>query len=69
MIKAVAMLVIGTPRQRHNDIINIKNAEQKIFGFVDEYGNFYDRNEASTHAFKCKQIKEDKGCLISENLW
>ena len=38
-------------------------------GFVNDLGTFFDRDAASKHAFKCGQIDEDRGCLMSEDLW
>lgn len=38
-------------------------------GFVDQYGNFFDRPEAAKIAFKAKQIPNDKEVLYSEDIW
>jgi hypothetical protein len=45
----------------------IKNSMQ---GFVDDQGNFLDRDKALDVALKCGQVKEIiGGCLTSEDLW
>ena len=47
----------------------MKDVEQ---GFIDQFGNFYNRQEAWIIAEKHKQIKPDysiKGTLFSEDLY
>ena len=38
-------------------------------GFIDEFGKYYTRPEASKHAFDCGQIEKDRGAITSEDLW
>ncbi len=41
-----------------------------IQGFVDDDGNFYDREEAKYYAMECGQISIlHRGQLLSEKLW
>lgn len=48
------------------DRITCGSAKQ---GFVDQYGNFYDREVAAQIAFKAKQIQTIKIELFSEDIW
>ncbi len=66
---------------RHNEIITSK--EKGFFkgnciqGFIDDNGNFLDREQALEHAYKCKQISKElykerlkyNKELFSEDLW
>lgn len=67
---------------RHSDIIHwaVQNGyvsygekhKDKIEGFVDEHGEFYDRGEAMNHARACGQIERGNfqpDHLFSEDLW
>lgn len=52
------------------DVDLVKNS---VYGFTDEEGKFFDRNEAYDEALKCGQITEEKTNrnigLFSEDLW
>ena len=78
MITAVAYkvndeLIVGLPKERHSDLYlrtyTHKTSMHVIFGFVDEKGNWYDREAAAKHAFECHQIDRQSDLLISEQLW
>lgn len=71
-IKKDNVLYIGEEGQRHHHILQSKPLgflRQGRQGFVDENNKFYSREEAAKHAFECKQIKELKLSLFSEDLW
>ena len=38
-------------------------------GFLDQYGNYYNRFQSARIAYKAKQIKKINGTLFSEELW
>ena len=84
MIKAAAIKinneVFSLPQpNRHHDIIRYlveKVGKPKpiggIQGFIDDAGNFFDRDDSFKIAKKLKQIKNGKiigGVLTSEDLW
>lgn len=48
------------------DRLTIGNADQ---GFVDQYGNFFSRHDASKIAFKAKQVLELRKELFSEDIF
>ncbi len=48
------------------DRITLGKADQ---GFVDQYGNYFDRETSAKIAFKAKQIPESKEILFSEDIW
>lgn len=54
------------------EYMGIKGSEPHTQGFIDQYGKFYDREEAWCVAEKNGQIIRDCGCpgeLYSENLY
>lgn len=51
------------------DITKNDPDRNSIQGFIDERGNFYDRNRAAKIAFECGQIKEKKDRLLSEDIY
>lgn len=85
MVKAAAILVDGEvwtlPRPvRHCHLIEVwsnshwQNGKpgrigEHIQGFVDDKGNFIDRQTAAEIAFACGQIDKPKKTLFSEDLW
>jgi hypothetical protein len=73
-IKKDDIIFIGELNQRHshllcNSLLPFGYLKYGIHGFVDEYHNFYNREEANKHAFDCGQIDKPGNCLISEELW
>lgn len=52
---------------RINDLT--KHVSQSMQGFIDQYGNVYNRKQAGVLAYKNKQTKEYHRELLSEYLW
>ena len=82
MITRVAFKVgdkvyVGQQNERHDALFDDKMMQllkeqpdiPRVLGFVTDTGEFLDRAQADDHAFKCKQISEPSGCLVSEDLW
>lgn len=66
------------PNRHHHIIyqIHLETGDMGIFGeqgFLDQEGNFLNREEALLHAQDCKQLLPDRPLwgdeLFSENLW
>jgi hypothetical protein len=52
------------------DSIRLDFIRNSIQGFVDDKGNFLDREQARVIAFDCGQVTKLIGCeLTSEDLW
>lgn len=47
----------------------LKSSQPKEQGFVDQYGNFYNREVAAKIAFKAKQVPFLRKELFSEDIW
>lgn len=73
-------LVLAVQEESHDFLIHqagalgIKDAEDKIqmyenYGFYDENGKFYNREEAALHAFECGQLPHKEGTTSHHYEW
>ena len=74
-IKYKDVIFLGSDKERHDNIIKnvIKDLEilpdPWIHGFINEKGEFLNRQIAAKEAFESGQLKEPNDCLMSEDLW